>query len=452
MGRLRGGRRGGAACARLFSVSPLIQQGADLIGLSVVDFAALNPDYVQEYAASWDHKLWSADSPLYAGILMHHMRANRPEGPAGRQHRAARPQSTRPTRRTTGSCSRSTSSTRTTGPLAQFQSMSGMPMSTTHSFDYIGHIEAPSNIGFHAIAAAGLFSSRKVIVTLSSLTMNNDRELRARFNTVASMGQDVAGRGVGPGTSRIRPHTMPTFGQTALVNDDEIAYRSPDLYTQSAGTTDTRGVLLFAGPVFDGQTSFQLDATIYEVDLYPRWSVNEATMNTPNRPLASYSGVVTLTNQMLSLSTTYADATITCAGRADVLTLQRDCIRPLGRCVPDGPATTFSIRLARRNPPDPPCASTGTLVARKSSHECSDGSRFLRRLHRAHGRLRRDHDRTRRSPHRRPDDRHGLSSTHPASMFAAIPRRRKGPSLFFGAPPRGGARTRQLGSHRLGAR
>jgi pimeloyl-ACP methyl ester carboxylesterase len=301
----------GAQLARLFSISPAIQAAADALGLSVDDFAAMNPDYVQEFAASYDHKLWSADSPLYAGILMHHMGATNPAVPQGGNIQLLNLNN--PTYAPNdGIMFTLDEFYATTGPLALFKTPSSVTLPTTHSFNYVGHIDAPSNIGFQAIAAAGLWSKRKVIVTLSSLQLQNDREYHLPDNPTE--------QGTPPAEISVEtqvaydPYTMPTFGQTALVQDDEIAYSSPSLYTQTAGTTDTRGVVLFEGPIFDGQTSFQLTATINEVDLYPRWSVNEALLNTPNRPLAAYSGLVTVSDQMLSgggLSTTYANAVIT---------------------------------------------------------------------------------------------------------------------------------------------
>ena len=68
--------------------------------------------------------------------------------------------------------------------------------------------------------------------------------------------------------------------------------------------------MFFAGPVFDAQDSIELQLQLTEADLYPRYNVYEALLNTPNRPLANLNQVVPLMDQTFTMSSQYVNATI----------------------------------------------------------------------------------------------------------------------------------------------
>ena len=293
----------GARLARLYD-NPAIQQAAGLIGLAVDDFAAMNPDYVQATAAAWDHKLYEGNNPLLGGVLVHHVAGTDPKIPqaVNIQLLDLNNPGNEPN---DGIMYTLDEYFHAQSPAASVVTKSGEVMSATHSFEHLGHMEVSTGEAFRTLAAAGLFHRRKVVVTLESVTLHQDREF--------SIPDHVDEQGSSPAELvvetqvRYDPYTVPAFGKTSLVQDDQIAYRSPELRVQAAGASAEPKLVLFAGPVFDEQTSLRLDATLVEADLFPRWNVAEALLFTPNRELAKFGGVVTLADQTLHVGNAYAD-------------------------------------------------------------------------------------------------------------------------------------------------
>ncbi len=259
-----------------------------------VQLIFMNPDYVQDHAASWDHRLYEANNPLLAGILVHHV--------AG----------TDPTIPNAGGLAMLDLNNPGDEPndgimfTADEYFHSGSAAQPTHSFVHTGHLAVPSSDAFHALAAAGLFHRRKVFVTLESVALFNDREFSlSNYDEQGAPPAEV----VAETDVYYDPYTLPAFGRAAHVHQDRIDFRSADMFQQFAGTTLQPGQSLFEGPVFDGQDAFYLFVQLTEADWYPRWNVREAAVD-PNRKLVAFAGVVPLVDHVIHVESEYAAADI----------------------------------------------------------------------------------------------------------------------------------------------
>ncbi len=300
----------GARMAKLYD-NPTLRQYADQLNLSTDDFALMNPDYVQKYAASWDHKLYEGNNPLLTGILIHHGAATDPNVPLlqGGTPISLRLLDVLPSLNTTDEADDGIMFTadeyfHTQKPAVAFHTPTGFVLPSTHSWTNYWHSDLPQQDGFHATAAAALFHRRKVIVTVKSITLKKGREFS--LNAITEHGDGPSEVVVETQVS-YDPYTVPAFNKKALVHDDRIAYRTAEMSTQPEGTTDTHERVIFTGPVFDAQQSFHLKATAVETDSYPRYKITEwAIPGDSDRELAKFDADVSLQDQSLHVDTQYA--------------------------------------------------------------------------------------------------------------------------------------------------
>jgi hypothetical protein len=302
----------GAQLSRLYD-NPSVQMYAMAIGLGTTsDFALMNPAYVQQYAAAWDHQLWEGNNPLFGGILIHHVGATNPAVPQA----AGLPLlDSIPTENPQGNPNDGIMFTfdeffHSQSPAASVQTPSGMVVPATHSYEYIGHIDEPSSETAHMLMAAGLYHRRKVLVTLQSITLNRDFELHPTDASTYTMTGSPPGEVVAETNVDYNSYTLPTFGTSATIHTDTIAYRSADMFQQIQATTLMPNQIIFEAPVFDGQTDFDLSATLTETDYYLRYGLQEnmlAPLLSTDQPIISYTGMnEPLTNHTIPVTNTAA--------------------------------------------------------------------------------------------------------------------------------------------------
>jgi len=61
----------GARLARLYD-NDSVREVADLFGIGQGDFVVMNPNFVMDEAATWDHRIRAANSPYLGNMLIHH--------------------------------------------------------------------------------------------------------------------------------------------------------------------------------------------------------------------------------------------------------------------------------------------------------------------------------------------------------------------------------------------
>jgi hypothetical protein len=283
----------GAQLARLYN-NPQVQMAAVNIGLAVDDFALMNPDYVQAHASSYDHKLWQGNNPLFAGMLIHHVGATDPRVPQALNIQLLNlnnPQQDP----NDGIMYTFDEMFASQSAAASVQTPSGQVVSATHSFLHIGHMNTTAGTDFKALLVAGLYHRRKVFITLDSITLKKDHEWS--LATPLELGAPPA-EVVAETLVRYDPYTMPMYGVTALVDDDEMAYWSPPMFQQTQGTTLAPGQVIYAGPIFDDQTVLRLTLTLTESDYYQRYQVNESFPAFSDKQLIQVDQNITLANGM----------------------------------------------------------------------------------------------------------------------------------------------------------
>jgi hypothetical protein len=287
----------GAQLARLYD-NPTVQMFAGVLGLgSVSDFAIMEPSYVQQYVAVYDHQLYEGNNPLLAGILIHHVGASDPTLPQaeGLSLLDDIPNENPGDNPNDGIMFTFDEFFHSQSPAASVTTPSGLVMASSHSFDYIDHIDEPSSEAAHMLMAAGLFHQRKVIVTLQSVTLNTDFELHSNDPTTWLMTGAPPAEVVAETTVDYDSYTLPTFGTSATIHVDKIAYRTADMYQQAQGSAMMPGEVIFEAPVFDDQTDFDLNVTLTETDYYGRYSLTEnalgATGISTDQTIATYAGL-----------------------------------------------------------------------------------------------------------------------------------------------------------------
>ena len=300
----------GARLARLYD-NPNVQSAANAIGLATDDFAVMNPLYVQQYAAPYDHQLYAANNPLYNGILIHNVGATDQSLPQalgislldtipGENAATAR-------RRDHVHLRRVLPHDRPARDRADAQQRRDADQPLLR----LGGSHRPAQ-GRGVAHADGRGALPPPQGHRHAAVHRAQQRLRDGLDH-AFHGRPAARRDRPRDDRRLQRLYKPTFGTTATLHVDTLGYRSADMSQQSQGATLMPGQVLFEAPVFDGQTTFHLNVKLTETDYYPRFSVLENMLAatgllTSNQNILTYDGEVSLTNQMIPA--TSASATV----------------------------------------------------------------------------------------------------------------------------------------------
>jgi hypothetical protein len=295
----------GAQFSRLYD-NPNVQMYAQALGLGTVsDFALMNPLYAEEYAAAYDHQLYEGNSPLYGGILIHMATGTDPDLPEALGFSLIDdvPDENPGDNPNDGIMFTFDEFFHSQQSQGSTVTPSGTVMQASHSYFYVSHIDEPKYEGAHMLMAAGLFHRRKVIVTLQSISLTNDFETDSP--TPLMVGPPPA-EIVAQTTVDYNSYTLPTYGTSATIDTDQIAYRSPEMFQQTMGTTLMPNQVLFDAPVFDNQTDFDLNVVLTETDYYPRVGTMENSVGavlSTDQTIASYNGMnEPLTNHVIPVT------------------------------------------------------------------------------------------------------------------------------------------------------
>lgn len=260
----------GARLSRLYDNVDVQNVGA-LLGFNLQDWVIMNPDFVQDNVAAWDHRLHEGNNPLFANVLIHHVAGTDPHVKSALDIQLL--DLNNPGDEPNDGIMYSFDTFfHAQAPVASMHLPNGQVLPATHSFVHEYHEFVSEHPGFHVLAAAGLFHSRKVLITLRSLELKDDREKDDLFG---------AENGAPPAEIafetevRYNPYVLETFGRDVLVAEQRVSDRSPDLFTEEEGQTILPQRRVFEGPIFDAMTELHLDLVLLEVDWYPRFGVLE---------------------------------------------------------------------------------------------------------------------------------------------------------------------------------
>jgi hypothetical protein len=295
----------GARLARLYD-NPEVQSAAKLINLELSDFVVMNPDFVQDTVAVWDHKLWEGNSPLYRGMILHHVGGTDPkiEEALGIALLDLNNPENLPN---DGIMYTEDEYFHAMAPGASLVTPSGKVMGATHSLVHAYHMAVPDTDAAMILCGATLYGRRKVLVTLSELALKKDREAHGLFDSEhGTPPAEVSFQA----EVRYNPYIAKAFGKDIVVHEDTVEFRSAPVFVQTEGTTLKPGIRVFEGPVYDAMDEFRLDFKLLEVDWYPRFQVQEWVFDI-HESLADFHGQVPVKDHEIPFESEYAKGRMT---------------------------------------------------------------------------------------------------------------------------------------------
>jgi len=290
----------GAQLARLYD-NPTVRDGAQLLGMELNDFVIMHPDFVQDSTCVWDHKLHAGNNPLFSGMLIHHSCSCDPQ--IQEALGIALLDINNPTDEPNdGIMFTADEYFHSQDAAASYLAPDGTLLSSTHNLVHVDHMTLPGTEAAALMATAGLFHRRKVFITLDQIELLSDRE---HHDALDGEHGDPPAEIIAASQVRYNPYVQDTFGKDILVHDDQLDYRTPEMFIQNQGEILQPELTIFKGPVFDEMSSLQLDLDLLEVDWYPHREVREYIFDY-HQGLVSFHGQVPLTDDVITFENEYA--------------------------------------------------------------------------------------------------------------------------------------------------
>lgn len=272
---------------------------AKLLGFDLIDVEHMSHDWVEQYVAVYDHKRLEGNNPNFGSVLVHHILSTDPkidtaldiplldvfgygnapnDGIVLDEEMFVHQQQT----------------------SAQWLTPSGerLPVSTSHHF--ANHFNITEQVSAQALASAALVGSRRVRVTLSSLTLLKDHETPFLDKPPAEV--------VVESTVKY-PYLKATEPSDPVLDEVAMERRNAPVISLAKGETRAANLLVFDGPVFDAQTTVALNLKLSETDWYPAGGVKENALSSAFA-LGSFSGELPLSNGDYTVTTTDARFTL----------------------------------------------------------------------------------------------------------------------------------------------
>lgn len=278
---------------------------AKLIGLDLIDVEHMNRTWVEQYVSVYDHKRVEGNNPLFGGIIVHHICATNPKIDTALGI---------PLMDLLGSGNVANDGIVLTEDMylqaqqsaARFPVPSGNRLAASKSNHFAQHFDISEKVGAQAIAAANIVGGRRVKVTLSSMTLLNDKE---------SIFWDKPPAEVVVESSIRYPYVSAIDTSNPLIDETSMERRNSPVFSMNKGETKSPGTVIFEGPVFDAQTSITVNVNLKETDFYPAGNVNENWLSAP-QALGSFSQTLPLSNGDYTVTTPDARFTVSVAVEA----------------------------------------------------------------------------------------------------------------------------------------
>lgn len=294
----------GARLARLYD-NPKVQDTAKLIGLELSDFVVMHPDFVMDYAAVWDHRLYEGNSPLLSGIYINHYAATDPK--IKEAFNIALLDLNNPgDEPNDGIMYTLDEYFHNQEDSGAFFTKDNEKITASRSYNYVDHMTLPETDGAGILATAALFHKMKVIITLDEVYLKKDREnhkpLDGEHGTPpAEISAQVE--------IRYNPYIKNQYKIDAPVHIATVEHRSSDLFTMNQDETKSVNLTIFDGPVFDEMDKIYLRLKLLEVDYYPRFGIKEWSFDI-HQELISFENYVDLKDYTFDIENDYIKAKI----------------------------------------------------------------------------------------------------------------------------------------------
>ncbi|MCA9557521.1 MAG: hypothetical protein KC583_03050, partial [Myxococcales bacterium] len=287
----------GARLARLFD-NPTIRDAATLLALNTSDFVHMHPDYVVDNAAVWDHRPREANSPLLAGILMHHTVGTDPRVSETANIVRLLDLNNPGDEPNDGIMYTLDEFFHDQAAEGRFVAADGRRLRPTRSHQHLDHFLISDSEATGALGAAALFGGRKVYLTLERVELLDDREQDDAF--------DFSEEGQPPAELAVE---VEVAFDGVRVHQQHLEDRSPELARMAEGEDRVLDLRVFEGPVPDDLDALDVHLELLEVDAYPRFGVLESLFDAHER-LVDFRGSVALRDDTLMLESQFVRAEI----------------------------------------------------------------------------------------------------------------------------------------------
>ncbi len=247
----------GARIARLYD-NPTVQQYANLLMMGQADFLILNPDFVIDNAAYYDHKSQQGNSPRYRHIFVQHMGGTLPQMnlPGVLKAFSFADVLNPDILPDDGVLFVDDMYFHSQAEGAQFVTKDGTPVASSLALANFDHQDMTYAAPVAMVGAAAFFHHRKVVITLDQVQLTKDPQWQNPANIELEL--------------EVRfPWVNATYGKDVLAHATRVSERTAPWWTQKEGETAHPGTLLWGGPVFDQMDAIHLDLKVVETRYYP---------------------------------------------------------------------------------------------------------------------------------------------------------------------------------------
>ena len=292
----------GADLARTFED---VVEAADVLGIDLVDVEHMAPDWVEDNVAICDGIRTEANNPAFAAIGIHHIVANDSiiesidlplldlfnpdslpnDGILFTQEQWFADQD----------------------EDAQYTFADGSQLPTSRTYHEVDHFVVSEDAAPMAVATAALTGTRRMRITLDSITLNDDREADSIF--------DFSETGFGAAevvveTEVAWPYLEDEYDFGLILDERDRNNRVVPVISMDEGDTiDNLGLVLYDSPVLDAMDEIELNIDLREVDWYPTADVTEWLFDADSG-LGSWFDSITIEEQTIELTLDDADLTL----------------------------------------------------------------------------------------------------------------------------------------------
>lgn len=290
----------GARLARLFD-NPDVREIAEVLQFNTSDFVHMNPDYVVDASARWNHRPYAADNPNFTGIAIHHLVASDPRVSQTADIVRLLDLNNPDDEPNDGIVYSFDQFFHAQADAVRLVTAEGDAVLPTRTWLHVDHERVKEDHGAAMVAAAALYHRRRAWVTLREIQLFDDGENDGPFDfddlgpppSEVSLEVDVS----------FGAYALEAFGEAPIVHrlrpdDDE---RSSDLVVIPDDQPTPVDLLIYAGPVYDDQPSLRVRAEVLEMDNYRRYGVFEDLFD-PHERLIQFEGDLPLEDGLHELA------------------------------------------------------------------------------------------------------------------------------------------------------
>jgi hypothetical protein len=272
---------------------------AKLFGINLIDVQDMSYDWVTTYVAVYDHDRPDGNNPNFGGVLIHHILSTDPkiEPPYNIPLMDALGYGNVPN---DGVLLDDEMYLHAQQNSARYKTPSGDLLVGSRSHHFANHFTITDTVSAQAMAAAAITGSRRVLVTLSNITLIKDQDNPILTKPPAAVAIE---------STVTYPYLSAMEPSNPLLDEVTMERRNAPVLQLTQGVPQSPALVLFEGPVYDAQTSVALTVNAVETDWYLPGGVSKTVLGS-NVTLGSFSGEVPLSAGDYTVTTAAATFTV----------------------------------------------------------------------------------------------------------------------------------------------